>query len=158
MEKYTPKDSVNARVKALEDAVEIPVPAGVTIKTKAARQLWDQFTATRPEWLETHLISLGKIIHLELRIRRESVTLENEDVVVENRFGDVKENPRLAAIDRMIKQQASLIRLVGLNVNNDESAKLNRQGKKTGQSKPADGDDKKEKLKAKLLAMPGGRK
>jgi hypothetical protein len=157
MEKYTPKDSTNARVKALEGAAEIAVPLGVSIATKAARQLWDQFTATRPEWLETHLITLGKIIHLELRIRKESVTLENEDVVVENRFGDVKENPRLAAIDRMIKQQASLIRLIGLNVNNDESAKLNRQGKKTGQTS-AEGDTKKEKLKAKLLALPGGRK
>jgi hypothetical protein len=157
MKKYTPKDSISARVKALLESAPIAFPPGFTIPTKVGVVLWDQYTATRDEWSEAELITVSKLVHLELRIRRESVTMDGEDVVVENRFGDVKENPRLAAIDRLIKQQASLMRLIGLNVDHDEAKRLNNRNP-TGRPPKAKEESTKDRLKGKLLALPGGKK
>lgn len=157
MEKYTPKDSVAERVKDANRDYTVVPPDGVKIETPAARKLWDQYTTTRDEWLENHLIELGRIIHLEIRIRLEEKIAATEDAVVETRLGELKENPRFAAMDRMVKQKASLIRLIGLNVNNDEAAKLNRKGKKSGATAAAPAQTAKERLKGQLLGIDGGK-
>ena len=158
MKKYTPKDSVRERVSDYNKDYSVVPPQGVRIDTAAARLLWDQYTSTRDEWLENHLIELGRIVHLEIRIRLEETLAATENSVVMTRLGEQKENPRFAAIDRMVKQKMSLVRLIGLNVNNDEAAKLNRKGKKSGAgpSTPT-AATAKERLKGQLLGINGGK-
>jgi hypothetical protein len=158
MDKYKPKDSVAERVKDANRDYTVQPPEGVSIQTPAARKLWEQYTTTRDEWGENHLIELGRIVHLEIRIRMEEKIAATEDAVIMTRLGEQKENPRFAAMDRMVKQKASLIRLIGLNVNNDEAAKLNRKGKKSGAA-PAAAEvvPTKERLKGQLLGIDGGK-
>lgn len=160
MDKYRPKDSVGERVKEANRDYTVQPPDGVRIDTPHAKKLWDQYTSTREEWFENHLIELGRIVHLEIRIRMEENLASTENAVVTTRLGEQKENPRFAAIDRMVKQKHSSIRLIGLNVNNDEAAKLNRKGKKSGSTPTTPAGEAlptKERLKGQLLGIDGGK-
>lgn len=152
-------DSVKARVKESQATNDVPeVPPGVKINSKEAKILWEQFTSTRDVWIDPHLIHLGKIVHLEIAIREQSKILAREDFVITTRLGELKENPRLAAIDRLVKQQGGLTRLIGMNVNNDEAVKYNRKTKKTTPGRKTNEPvDPKDRLRGKLLGIDGGK-
>jgi hypothetical protein len=155
MDKYKPKDSVSSRVAAAQDDEDIVIPpTGVKINSKEAKVLWQQYTASRPEWSETHLVELGRIVHLEIGIRAQSRLMAKEELVITTRLGELKENPRAPAIDRMVKQKAMLMRVIGLSVTVDEATKMNRSAKKPRTKKlPASGAtvvDIKEKNKDRM--------
>jgi len=152
-------DSVTARIKEAQASGDIPLPPlGVKINSKEAKILWEQYTSTRDEWIDPHLIHLSKIVHLEIAIRQQSKIMATEEYVITTRLGELKENPRLAAIDRLVKQQGGLTRLIGLNVNNDEAAKYNRKTKKPTAGRKTDKQvDAKTRLRGKLLGINGGK-
>ena len=159
MKKYTAKNSINARVASAQVYETTPVPPGIKIISKDAKELWKFYTDSRIEWADHHLLTVAKVVQLELRIRTENMKMATEDIVIETRLGEIKENPRLAAIDRLVKQQSSLMRLVGLNVNNDDAGSLNRspKGGSAGIVTPDQKSEDRKALRAKLVPMRGGK-
>ena len=96
----------------------IDPPAGVNLRNDADRLCWAQWSMSRlvSDWTLSDLGQLGKVIKMEVDIREMWDELHADGIMlIDEETGKKRENPTLAALDRIQKAQLSIIRSMGLN-------------------------------------------
>ena len=129
----TRKDSAEGQLKAnIDSKSTVPIPEGINFETDEEKLLWRQFTNARASesWREFDLVIIAKMVKLEHRIRKHCKTLDETEVVIENKRGTMIENPLIRVIDSLQRQQLSMIRSLSLGVQSNRAVNLNGAGKK----------------------------
>jgi hypothetical protein len=114
--------------QAFADASQdIPVPLGVKFDGDMEKELWRTFTAarSRSDWMPHDLVTLTKIVEIEIDIRDVKATLKREGYVVENQRGTMVENANTRVYSTLLGMQLALIR--SLSINTTSSAKATVQ-------------------------------
>ena len=131
MARKTRRDSEAGRVQAAQDAAEpIEPPDGVDLPTDEHRKLWALFSRSRPResWREFDLVLLGKVVGLEVQIRKNQRQLDDTGPVVENQRGTLVENPLVRVVDTLQRQQLAVVRTLSLGVRSDNARAMNDSG------------------------------
>lgn len=96
------------------------------------------------------LITLARIVTLEIFIREQWAKLQEEGVIMINARGTQIANPRFNVYDQSVRQQAALIRSMSLNATESDY----RTVAKSARQEEAAAKIIKDKGAESLLAMP----
>jgi len=124
----SPERKAEAFASADED---VPVPLGITYRSELEKELWRTFTGARPksDWLPHDLVSLTKLVSLEIQIREVRAALDVEGFVVPNNRGTVVENANLRAYATLLSMQLAVIRSLSINQSSSTPIVMRGQAK-----------------------------
>jgi hypothetical protein len=130
--KRSDKNSTTSIVAGFAGAMaDIPLPAGVELRSDEEQVLWDQFTRARAkeDWRDLDLILLSKVVRMEADIRAHQQTLDRSGVIIQNKRGTLVTNPLLAVIDTLERRQLAVIRSMSLNQQHADPRTINASAK-----------------------------
>ena len=148
-------DAVMHNHRAIAAGLEwIDPPDGVELRDEVDCLIWAQFTLSRlvNDWTAADLVQLGKIVMLESDLRKLTQELhDGEGYMLDytDSMGNElqKENPIVSTIDKVQKQQLSIIRSMGLNTPPTDPRTMEKARKNAQNYVESLGDDP-------LLAQP----
>jgi hypothetical protein len=143
---------VQETVEGLHEVVA--VPPGVHLRSDEERTVWAQYAAARAakDWRPMDLLLLGKIVRIEVDMRRHQAQLEQEGPVIETARGTPVENPLNRIIDTLLRQQLAIIRSMSLNAMPSAPSVLANAARSEADARQVFSD---RGGVAGLLAMPG---
>jgi hypothetical protein len=133
-------DTVAGAVQAKQDESRtVQVPLGVKMESTEEKILWDQFTAARAidSWRAFDLISLAKMVKLEVRIRELWDDIDRYGYTGTNPRGTEVVNPLVSVVDTLQRQQMAIIGKLSLGISADKAGGMNANGKPATGGKPA---------------------
>ena len=121
-------------LKAVQEAfanvdMKVELPAGYKFKNKQEERVWDVLAAARvpSDWREHDLLTLYKIMKLEIELKVQQAHFEKEGALLEGARGGPIENPRCRILDVMERRQLALIRSLSMNVTGSDTRVMKRQ-------------------------------
>lgn len=129
-------NAVDRKAQAFVAADAPQVPRGYKLDSEEAQILWAEFTAARSagDWMRHDLITLAKIVDLELRIRDLRDSLDETGYLVENQRGTMVQNPQVMVWQTMIHMQMTAIRALSLTSAASDKSVIRNQAKQDAEA------------------------
>jgi len=111
---------------------DVPLPAGVILRSEDEMVIWRQFTRARAfnDWRDCDLLIIEQAVKAKADIRKYQIDLDKTGAILINERGTPVCNPLVSIVDTLTRQFLSLSRSISLMQTETDSRTKNAVGKK----------------------------
>ena len=111
---------------------DVPLPAGVILRSEDEMIIWRQFTRARAfnDWRDCDLLIIEQAVKAKADIRKYQIELDKTGAILINERGTPVVNPLVSIVDTLTRQFLSLSRSISLMQTETDSRTKNAIGKK----------------------------